>query len=465
MTPGTEQGGEAAGARGAGSLGGSPGPGRSARPWANPAPPLLGILGALIGAVFALLRTEVAGRGDVARLILVGRRFGNPARLRPGIPVVPGSGYDGQFYYRLALDPLDLSRSAFGITFDSLERPGRIAYPALVWLVSLGHWSFVPVALVVVNVCCLGALSGLAAELARRSGRSSWWGLVVAGYFGFLWTLGRDLTELTAAAFLLGGLLALRSGRPWLAGALLAVAALGRETELLAAGCVALVDLASRWRRWVGAPDASTPGARSARARLVGLLERLGVPAEPIGLGAWVVPAAVFVGWQLAVVALTGHSPLKRSGSANLAPPLVGLVHGLAHYLPELPTPAADIWTVEVLALGALSALAALCLRRSQVPVWEKLLWVGSLLVVLCVAKGIWLGNVGLRSFDDLYLMSWLVLLGTPGTRRAPTVAPSPGSSPGSSARLGWWPALTRLLALGCGLVWLGVFVQLVRFI
>jgi hypothetical protein len=438
--------------------------GSGGRGAARPHPAVVGLAAALIGAVFAVLRTEVAGRGTIARLIVVGRIYGNPARLRPGIPTVAGSGYDGQFYYRLALDPLDLSRTAFGITFDSLERPGRIAYPVLVWLFSFGHWSFVPVALVVVNVCCLGVVAGVAAELARRSGRSPLWGLAVSGYFGFLWTLGRDLTELTAAAFLLAGLLALRAGRPWLAGILLAVAALGRETELLAAGCVALVDLASRWRRWRGVGGLGAATAGPARQRLRALLARLGVPDEPVGLGAWVLPALVFLGWQLTVLTVTGRSPLQRSGSANLAAPFVGLVHGLAHYLPELPKPAADIWTVEVLALGLVSLAAATALRRSRVPLWEKLLWAGSAVLVLCVAKGIWLGNVGLRSFDDLYLLSWLVLLGLPGTREQ--TAARPGrlrrALEGGPQGPGWVPGL---LAFGCGLVWLGVFVQLVRFI
>ena len=54
-------------------------------------------------------------------------------------------------------------------------------------------------------------------------------------------------------------------------------------------------------------------------------------------------------------------------------------------------------------------------------------------------ATGIWLGDVGFRSLDDLYLMGWLVLL----YRRGPI-----------------WP-----WAVLCGGAWVTVFVELVRYV
>jgi hypothetical protein len=33
--------------------------------------------------------------------------------------------------------------------------------------------------------------------------------------------------------------------------------------------------------------------------------------------------------------------------------------------------------------------------------------------LAVSAASGIWLGDVGFRSLDDVYLFSWLVLLGT----------------------------------------------------
>src|SRR3984957_8381567 len=202
---------------------------------------------------FVFLRLELFAHGDVTRFIDAGRSFVNPARAPGDLQIVPGSGYDGEFYYRLALDPANLHRTAFGITFDNASRVQRIAYSAIAWLVSGGgRVTAVPWALVTVNVLGLGAIAWLGGVIARDAKRPAVYGLLVAGYFGFLFTLGRDLTEITAATFLLAGIVALRRERPVLAGFLLAAAALSRETALafsIAVGIVAVADIALGHRR------------------------------------------------------------------------------------------------------------------------------------------------------------------------------------------------------------------------
>lgn len=468
-------------------------------------PGRVGMAASLAGAVFVALRTMVAGTGHVAALFLVGSAFADRRQLPRGVPVISGQGYDGQFYYRLALDPADFAERAFGIRLDSAERFGRILYPALAWLFAGGHAAAVPYSLLAVNVICLGLLAALGASLARRSHLHPAWGLALAAYAGFLWTLGRDLTELVAAVALVAGLLAIRAGRPVLAGLALAAAALGRETELMAAGCVLAADLACVLRRRF---DATTAAGRAVR--------RLGASERTIGWQAWVTPFLVYGAWQLTVLAYTGRSPLKSSGSANLVPPLVGVVKGFSHYLGALPSTASLLWFGE---LGVLSLVAAaagwflwvwassrkltpglatpLAVASTQgptppaplspgaaalpygaatlepgaaalpygavpapasdrgaeltgsngtgtglasgVPLHERLLWVGAIVLVLCLAQGIWLGDVGFRSFDDVYLMSWIVVLGT-GRRPA-------------------------LLAAVVGLTWVVAAVQLVRFL
>ena len=54
------------------------------------------------------------------------------------------------------------------------------------------------------------------------------------------------------------------------------------------------------------------------------------------------------------------------------------------------------------------------------------------MLLALSTATGIWLGDVGFRSLDDTYLMSWVVLLFRPPLRPL-------ASSPGRSSALGTW--------------------------
>jgi hypothetical protein len=82
---------------------------------------------------------------------------------------------------------------------------------------------------------------------------------------------------------------------------------------------------------------------------------------------------------------------------------------------------------------------AAVSVRRSSIPIHEQLAWAAVVVLAISTARGIWLGDVGFRSLDDVYLFSWLVLLG-------------------SSRRLGYLGGLV-------GLVWLGVAVELIRYV
>ncbi len=161
-----------------------------------------------VATLFVVLRWLDAARRQVGVFVVAGSKYSSSARVPKGLPVGTGAGYDGQFYYRLALDPTDLARSAFGITFDSLSRVERLGYPFLAWLVARGQHGSVPLALIIVNVAAFGVVALAGGLLAKSAGRHAIWGLAFAGYAGYLWTLARDLTELTAAAFVLLGLAA-----------------------------------------------------------------------------------------------------------------------------------------------------------------------------------------------------------------------------------------------------------------
>src|SRR5215472_3325446 len=206
--------------------------------------PLVTALVALAGYVcFVALRWWIAANGNITKFVRAELPFAHPGRVPAGLYVFGSNGYDGQFYYRLALDPANLHRTAFGITLDHPYRLERIGYPALAWLVSLGHHRLTPVALVLVNVLALAAIGLLGGMLAAESGRHAVWGLLLAGYFGFFKAAGCDLTEPVAAACLLGGILAYRRRHPAVAGLLFGYGALTRETVIIVPLAIMLVRL------------------------------------------------------------------------------------------------------------------------------------------------------------------------------------------------------------------------------
>ena len=130
-----------------------------------------GLIALLAALAFVLVRWQTWAKGDISRFILVGRHFATVPRLPHGIAVSPTFGYDGQFFYRLALNPVNFSHIAYGIRVDQPYRYMRIGYPWLAWLVSLGQHVLVPVVLVAINIVAIGAMGYLGGMFAQQGGR------------------------------------------------------------------------------------------------------------------------------------------------------------------------------------------------------------------------------------------------------------------------------------------------------
>ncbi len=363
---------------------------------------------------FVLARWQRWSRGDIGSWILVGSRFATPGRLwlAPGIGIrQSSSGYDGQFYYRLALNPADLHQTAYGITLDAPYRLMRIGYPVLTWLASAGHGALVPVMLVAVNVAAMAVLGLLGAVSARTGGHHALWGLLLPAYFGLLTSVARDTAEPVACAFLIGGLLAIRARRSVLAGILLAFGALTRETVMVAVACLALIRVAAivRGRR----PDGRGQG-RPGREDL-----------------AWLLPAAAFTIWELVVRAVTGGLPLDADSDRNAGAPFIApydAIRNNLHQLSWTQFTAVDDWLLELAVLIVIAGMALACLRRTSVPAHERIALIAYLFEICVVTPSTWSSlNADMRSFVEVYLLAIVVLLGRPRARLASIGARLPG--------------------------------------
>lgn len=363
------------------------------------------------GAIVAAARIIVAGHGNVASFIVVGSAHVR-ASVPTGVPITSGQGYDGQFYYRMALGPLNFNHTAYGIRMDTLSRFERIAYPALAWLVAGGRSWLVPWSLVTVNVVGLACLGALGAVMARDAGRHSWWGLVLPGYFGFAWVLSRDLAEIVTATFVVAGVVALRRDRVVLAAVAFSVAVLSRETALIVVALLA-------FERPLSSIRASIVAKRTGPDRVVTSPTS---PHPPIRVITWALPCVAFVGWQLVARLATGSWPLLTSGQRNLDVPLVGLARGFRHYLGRLSSTAGVLWFGELLILIVVVVAAAMALRTTTSRLYERATWLAYGLLALTLAPGIWLGDVGFRSLDDLYVFSCIVVLSSKQRMTVPAV-------------------------------------------
>ncbi|HTX27140.1 MAG TPA: hypothetical protein VME19_09000 [Streptosporangiaceae bacterium] len=376
---------------------GGPDPQRSrVLPWAD-RPIAPGLIALLAAVAFVLARWQTWARGSIGRFILVGRHFATPSQLPHGIPVAPTYGYDGQFYYRLALDPLNLRTTAYGIRMDQPYRFMRIGYPALTWLLSLGQHLAVPIMLVAVNVVAIGAMGWLGGIFARQAGRHALVGLLMPGYFGLITSLSRDTAEPLAAACLLGGLLAIRARRPVLAALLLAYGALTRETVMVAVAAIAIVRVSGVIR-----------GQQPVRP------SRDDLP--------WLVPTVVFVVWQAVLKAATGSFTLFADSGRNAGTPFVAPLRALESNLARINLHhfgQIDLWLLELAILIAFAAAALACLRSTNAPAHERLAFVLFLIEICVVTPSTWNSlDADMRSFIEVYLLAVIIVLGT--GRRTP---------------------------------------------
>jgi hypothetical protein len=378
--------------------------------WSRLNRPLVpGIIAFLGWLGFALARWQIWAKGHLSLFIMAGHKYTHRAQLPHGLLLVPSSGYDGQFYYRLALDPANWHATAFGITMDQSYRYTRIGYPVLAWIFSLGQHQLVPVVLVALNLLAVAAMAMLGAMFARESGRHALWGLAFVAYFGLVISVGRDTAEPLAEACMLGGLLAYRRATPspgglagssprggtvmyLLAAALFAYGAITRETILLAPAAIAVTRLIAIARR------RATPGLADLT---------------------WVVPAAVYGLLEIAVhFVVKGEFPLLANTDRNLTVPFTAMIDALKYDTAHINTAhlsPIDISLLEYATLGIFIFAGLAVLFLTTAPGHERLAFVFFLLQLGLLSSQIWTSTFGEgRSLIEPYLMALVLLVATP---------------------------------------------------
>jgi hypothetical protein len=355
---------------------------------------------ALIGWFgFVLARWQVWAAGHITLFIMSGvKDYSHPNQMVPRISHVPLQGYDGQFYYRFALNPFNWHPTAYGITIDHNYRYTRIGYPLITWIVSLGHARLVPTMLVVINLIFVAVLAWLGAKFARDSGRHALWGLLFVAYFGLVISVGRDTSEPLADACMLGALLAYRRSRYVLASLLLAYGVFTNEPILIMAAGIALTRLYLMYRRRV------RPG-----------LEDL----------VWVLPGVVYVVLEgLEKVLVKGKSGGVADVTSNIGFPFWSMVRGVFtdfRLMSWTHLGMYDFNVIELIVLVVVLVSGLLVLRSTTVPLHERVGFVCFVLIEVVMASWQFWGSVfgDGRTYIDAFLMAIVMLLGTPATAAA----------------------------------------------
>jgi len=350
--------------------------------------PLLTMLIALVGVgVFVLIRLAALG-GDASRFVLAGQRLSDPAQVPRELYVIRDSaGYDGQAFYRLGLDPFTREKTAHGITLDTPPyRQQRIGYPLIAWIASGGGspralaW-----ALIAINVAAVAVVGFIGALLAQTMRRHAIWGLAFAIHPGFIVSVARDLSEPTAAAFMLAGLLYLRRSQSTAAAMALTAAVLTRETT-----AVVPIGLGIAW---------ITGGVLVRRAKK----DRR--PAREF-LG----PLGVLAAWQILLTVWWGQVPFTSNKNATTGP-FVGLARQVRAVLTHA-TANSVTQLIEIAFIASVAIAAIVVLRSESVLSHERWALVAALVSSTLLSASVWTDHAHfLRALTEVYLLGTLVLV------------------------------------------------------
>jgi hypothetical protein len=163
----------------------------------------------------------------------------------------PPSGYDGQFYAQMAVDPL-LRDPAIDIALDNPPyRARRILFSWTAYALGLGRPAWILQAYALQNVAAWLALAWILTRWIRPEdarGFALWMGCMMA--HGLLMSVQFALPDGAGLLLIAFAVIAVEDGRPLVAALVLGLAGLARETNLLAAGVLARVER-RRVRSWL----------------------------------------------------------------------------------------------------------------------------------------------------------------------------------------------------------------------
>jgi hypothetical protein len=312
-----------------------------------------------VAAFYSVLVTRRVEQHSVRWFVHIGQQFlttsTTSTSLTPSLGWQSPVGYDGQYYFAVAVDPVharDYIGGNSGVVYS------RVFYPAVAGIAGGGTVTYVPYAMLAINLAAVvGAAVALAVWLARR-GAHAWPAVLFALYPGMIFAVVRDLTEPLAFGLTAAAILAFdprRTKRLVLACVLFALALLTRETVapfVLAALATVLVATSGRerWRR-----------------------------------GAWFAVGAFgpLFAWRIAVTAWLGQSVQERGGSGWGIP-----FHGILAYRPWDHQHRLIVATIIVPSL-LLAAAAVPLLLRPGARIAGALLLANILLFVVFLPVGV----------------------------------------------------------------------------
>jgi hypothetical protein len=307
-----------------------------------------------------------------------------------------GVGYDGQFTYLLATNPLG---STEGID-EPAYRYQRIIFPIVVRILSLNNPSVIPWMMIIINLAAAALACSALAWLLKQRGASPWLSLTVIFSLGYLLSVRMDLNEPLALALALLGWVLYERDKLALAILLFALSGLTKEVGLIIPIALSIWEGLNRnWKRcfaigigsiapyliwygflvsWFGVSQSQMDMSRPILIPFWGLHYLTDPPSQLI-VWIWVMLPAI-IGGVFAALDLWRSMTSRIGRDALLVLSQVGLIA----ILPGLSW--ADPLAVLRIALGLhITILVWLAGARPRLLPYAVALWIPSVLVLFLV--------------------------------------------------------------------------------
>jgi hypothetical protein len=317
---------------------------------------------------FILFSVVQTYRSDTGFTSLIGFGSEFEHRALPALRETPhvvheGSGYDGQFYAQLALDPM-VRNAVVATAFDAPGyRARRILLPWIAHVAGFGNPYWVLQVYALLNVCSWLALAWLLLRwLPIGAGRSTLAWLACLLGDGLLASLRLSLPDGPSMLALALAVAAIERNRQWIAAALLGLAGLTRETNLVGAAILG-------------------PYERPRKRMVVLTAIRAAAVAAPLVL--WIVYL-----WSL------GY-PSTDAGTGNIGLPLTGFTNKWTLTIQEWASGSNPFAHLSLFALIALTTQSVfLATRRDWGNPWWRL-GIAYVLFAVVVGDNVWGGHPG----------------------------------------------------------------------
>lgn len=362
---------------------------------------VVALITTLLACVWLIADVELADAGHLNGLFYTGSQ----AKLPPAIEsdtyrVRDEHGYDGEFYYLIAHDPLN-HRGFLAYVDTPRYRWRRIALPGLAHLLAFGNDGWVDQAYVGLQLVFVFLGAWWLGRYAQLLGRSAAWGVAFLIIPAVAVSLDRMTVDLPLAAVCVGLLYYSRTAARWPAYVLLVAAPLIRETGIVLVGAWCLFWLVKKSR------NAAIDGALCALPAL-GWWAFVAFHTNPDVTGFWGgIPFRGLVTWTIQAVSdpVAVYGPRANAVLELLALAGIWLGFVLAVFIVAKRARGLAEWEMPEIIAVAFAAFASIIGYQD---IWASAYGIGRTLSPMLIA----LAAIALR--DRRLLFAWPLLLVVP---------------------------------------------------